>query len=155
QKDAMRAGIDVLVHVVQNEPIDDELVAMFAQRKPYNATVLSLFDRSGVCDNDPFFTQSLSDRIIADIQKNACGTPANAATRDSVVKINFNKMVQAGVRPILGTDAGIRPGDAFGSGDHNEIAHWVDMGYSPADAIIAATSRGAEALGLTDVGMVA
>jgi imidazolonepropionase-like amidohydrolase len=76
----------------------------------------------------------------------------NAALREERLKRNFMKMIDSGARLILGTDAGIRPGTAFGSSDHHEIAHWVQMGLTPAQAIIAATSRPAEALGLNDVG---
>jgi imidazolonepropionase-like amidohydrolase len=155
QKEALGAGADVLVHMVQNAPIDDDLSALVKETKPYWATVIALGDRSDVCDNDPFFTQSLSDRIVADIRAASCNPNPNAATRDARLKENFTKMMQSGARLILGADTGIRPGNAFGSGDHHEVANWVRLGLSPADAIIAATSRPAEALGLTDVGMVA
>jgi len=155
QKDALRAGADVLVHVVQNVSIDEELAALVREKKPYWATVIALGDRSDVCDDDPFYTQSLSARIVADIKANVCAVGANAAARDARVKENFTRMIQSGARLILGADTGIRPGNPFGAGDHHEIAHWVDMGLAPADAIVAATSRPAEALGLTDVGMLA
>src|SRR5438093_1344517 len=49
QKDGLRAGIDVLVHMVQNVKIDDELSALVREKKPYWSTVLSLGDRSDVC----------------------------------------------------------------------------------------------------------
>jgi imidazolonepropionase-like amidohydrolase len=117
--------------------------------------VIALGDRSDVCDNDPFFTQSLTDKMVADIRAASCNVGQNAATRETRLKENFLKMIQSGARLVLGADTGIRPGNTFGSGDHHEIAHWVDMGLSPADAIVAATSRPAEALGLTDVGTLA
>ncbi|HKT81605.1 MAG TPA: amidohydrolase family protein [Vicinamibacterales bacterium] len=155
QKDALRANADVLVHMVQNAPLDEELVALVKEKKPYWATVIALGDRSDVCDNDPFFTQSLTDKMVADIRAANCNVGQNAATRETRLKENFLKMIQSGARLVLGADTGIRPGNTFGSGDHHEIAHWVDMGLSPADAIVAATSRPAEALGLTDVGTLA
>ena len=71
KKDGLRAGIDVLVHMVQNVKIDDELSALVREKKPYWATVIALGDRSDVCDNDPFFEQTLSPKIIADIVLNA------------------------------------------------------------------------------------
>jgi imidazolonepropionase-like amidohydrolase len=155
QKEALRAGADVLVHMVQNAPIDDELSALLKEKRPYWATVIALGDRSDVCDNDPFFTQSLSDRIVADIKANGCNVNANAAAREDRLKQNFMRMIESGARLVLGADTGIRPGNAFGSGDHHEIAHWVQLGLPASDAIIAATSRPAEALGLTDVGTLA
>lgn len=152
QKDAVRANVDVLVHMVQDVAIDDELSTLIREKRPYWATVVALGDRSDVCDNDPFFTQSLSDKIVADIRATSCSPNPNAAAREERLKHNFMEMIDSGARLILGTDAGIRPGNAFGSGDHHEIAHWVQMGLTPAQAIIAATSRPAEALGLKDVG---
>jgi imidazolonepropionase-like amidohydrolase len=155
QKDALRAGVDVLVHMVQNVRVDDELMALVKEKKPYWATVIALGDRSDVCDHDLFFEQSLSAAIVADIQANACRPNQNAAAREEMLKYNFMKMIESGARLILGADTGIRPGNAFGSGDHHEIANWVKLGLTPADAIVAATSRPAEALGLKDVGTLA
>src|SRR5881397_468267 len=65
---------------------------------------------------------------------------------------NFKKMIGAGARLVLGTDAGVSSGYTFGSADHHEIARWVEFGLSPADAMVAATSRPAELLGLADMG---
>ena len=155
QKDALRAGADVLVHMVQNVRVDDELMAVIKEKKPYWATVIALGDRSDVCDHDPFFEQSLSAATIADIQANGCRVNPNAATRDEMLTHNFMKMIEAGAQLVLGADTGIRPGNAFGSGDHHEIANWVKLGLTPAQAIVAATSRPAEALGLKDVGTLA
>ena len=155
QKDALRAGIDVLVHMVQNAAIDDELAALVKEKRPYWATVIALGDRSDVCDDDPFFTQSLTAKTIADIKANNCNVNPNAATREERLRANFMRMIDSGARLVLGADTGIRPGNAFGSGDHHEIAHWVQMGLPAAQAIIAATSRPAEALGLKEVGRLA
>ena len=64
-------------------------------------------------------------------------------------------MIAAGARLVLGTDAGIHPGHTFGSADHHEVARWVQLGLTPAQAIVAATSRPAELLGLADLGTLA
>ena len=61
-------------------------------------------------------------------------------------------MIAAGARIVLGTDTGIEPGHTFGSGEHVEIARWVQLGLTPLQAITAATQRSAELLGLKDVG---
>jgi imidazolonepropionase-like amidohydrolase len=155
QKDALRAGVDILVHMVQNAPIDDELQSLVRERKPYWATVIALGDRSDVCDDDPYFTQTLSPSIVAKIKADACAVRGDPAARDERLADNFMTMIRSGARLILGADTGIRPGNTFGSGDHHEIERWVRMGLSPADAIVASTSRPAEALGLDDVGVLA
>ena len=68
---------------------------------------------------------------------------------------NFPRMIASGARIVLGTDTGIEPGHTFGSGDHLEIARWVQLGLTPAQAIVAATQRPAELMGLQDAGTLA
>jgi imidazolonepropionase-like amidohydrolase len=64
-------------------------------------------------------------------------------------------MIASGARIVLGTDTGVEPGHTFGSGEHLELARWVQLGLSPSEAIIAATQRPAELMGLKDSGTLA
>jgi sec-independent protein translocase protein TatC len=164
QKAVVRAGIDVLVHTVQNEPIDDELRALLQEKKPYWTTVIGLGDRTEVCDQDPFVTQQLPAALVAKIRATkeprplepSCGPrAATFERREALLKQNVMAMVESGARLVLGTDAGISSGYTFGTADHHEIARWVEFGLTPAQAIVAATSRPAEYLALTDSGTLA
>jgi len=164
QKAVVRAGVDVLVHTVQNEKIDDEFIALLKEKKPYWTTVIGLGDRTEVCDDDPFVTQQLPGSLVAKIRATttprplepSCGPRSpNFETREATLKYNVSQMMAAGARLLLGTDAGISSGYTFGSADHHEIARWVEFGVTPAQAIVAATSRPAEYLGLTDTGTLA
>jgi len=161
QKAVIRAGADVLVHVVQSEPIDDELLALVREHKPYWATVIGLGDRTEVCAPDPFFEESLPASVVAAIRATkeprplapSCGPPSpNAARREQMLTNNFQKMIAAGMRLVLGTDAGIHAGHTFGTADHHELARWVELGLSPAEAIVAATSTPARLIGIADMG---
>ena len=60
QKAVVRAGADVLVHTVQNEPIDEELMALLREKKPYWTTVIGLGDRSEACKRRPVCRRDLS-----------------------------------------------------------------------------------------------
>ncbi len=160
QKAVVRAGIDVLVHTVGGERLDDEYLALLREKKPYWTTVIGLGDRTEVCD-DSFAAQTLPATLVTTIRATtesrplapSCGPRSpNAANREAMLANNFPKMIAAGARLVLGTDAGISSGYTFGSADHHEIARWVEFGLSPADAIVAATQRPAELLGLTDMG---
>jgi imidazolonepropionase-like amidohydrolase len=164
QKAVVRAGADVVVHLVQNEQLDDEYLALLKEKKPYWATVISLGDPTGVCDTDPFFEQALPDQVIASIRATterrplapSCGPlPPTVARREEILAYNFPRMIAAGARIVLGTDTGIQPGHTFGSGEHVELARWVQLGLTPAQAIVAATQRPAELLGLDDMGTLA
>jgi imidazolonepropionase-like amidohydrolase len=64
-------------------------------------------------------------------------------------------MIAAGARIVLGTDTGIEPGHTFGSGEHVEMARWVQLGLTPSQAITAATQRPAGLLALKDMGTLA
>ncbi len=156
QKAVVRAGADVLVHTVANEKLDEELIALLREKKPYWTTVIGLGDRSEACDGDPFIDQSYPAAALAAIRQNGCGAAtANAATREAMLANNVPKMVAAGARLVLGTDAGITARHAFGWADHHEIARWVELGLTPAQAIAAATARPAELLGIKDLGTLA
>ena len=156
QKAVVSAGTDVLVHTVQNEKLDEEFLAMLRQHKPYWTTVIGLGDRSEVCDNDPFVDQSYPAHVIATLRQTGCGAPnANSANREAVLAYNLPLYVKNGARLMLGTDAGITSRYSFGWADHHEMLRWVTSGLTPAEAIVAATSRPAEYLGLKDLGTLA
>ena len=164
QKFVVSAGADVLVHMVQREPLDDEYLALLKQKRPYWATVIGLGDPTEVCNRDPFFEQALPPSVVTKIRATterrplepSCGPPEpTAAARERMMAENFPRMMAAGARIVLGTDTGVHPGHTFGSGEHVELARWVQLGLSPMDAIVAATSRPAELMGLSDMGTVA
>jgi enamidase len=60
---------------------------------------------------------------------------------------------EAGGHIVVGSDAGM-PGVPFGGGVHRELELLVDAGLTPHDALRAATSDAAAALGTTDIGVL-
>jgi imidazolonepropionase-like amidohydrolase len=160
----VRAGVDVLVHTVGNEKVDDEFLALLREKKPYWTTVIGLGDRTEVCDDAGFVTDTLPPSVVKKIRETttprplepSCGPVSpNASTRDATLAYNVTHMVEAGARLVLGTDAGISSGYTFGSADHHEIGRWVQFGLTPMQAIVSATSRPAELLGLAYSGALA
>lgn len=163
QKAVVRAGADVLVHMVQSEPIDEEYQALLRDKRPYWSTVISLGDPVEVCNSDPFFEEALPPSLVAKIRATKerislqahCAPPSpNAPHREKMLAHNFPLMIKAGVKLVLATDTGIHPGHTFGSGEHVELARWVQLGLPPAQAIVAATKTPAELMGLSDLGTV-
>lgn len=164
QKAVVAAGADVLVHMVQREPIDEAYQALLRQQRPYWATVISLGDPVEVCRPDPFFEEAMPPSVVAKIratterislQAHCAAPPPNAPNREKMLAHNFPLMIAAGVKLVLATDTGIHPGHTFGSGEHVELARWVQLGLPPAQAIVAATKTPAELMGLDDLGTLA
>lgn len=164
QKAAVAAGTDVLVHMVQSVAIDQDFQALLAQKKPYWATVITLGDPVEACNADPFFEAPLPASVVAKIRANRervaltanCAPPSpNFANRERILAQNFPLYIAAGVKLVLATDTGLHPGHTFGSGEHVELARWVQLGLSPSRAIVAATKTPAELMGLSDLGTLA
>jgi imidazolonepropionase-like amidohydrolase len=165
QKGLVKAGVDVLVHTVVAEKLDDEFLAILKEKRPYWAPVMGLADRAELCNgSNPFFEQVLPDSVIADVRAGKTWLPsapcaaapnAQAATREENLKYNFPRYLAAGARIVLGTDAGVSQKYSYGFAEHHEIGMYVNLGMKPADAIVVSTSRPAELLRLKDTGTLA
>ncbi|MEO0611747.1 MAG: amidohydrolase family protein [Pseudomonadota bacterium] len=133
-KNALKAGIDTIEHA---SFLDDEAIRMakksgaFLSMDIYNTEyTLSKGAENGVSE------ESLNkEREVGTIQRES-----------------FTKAVKAGAKVILGTDAAIFP-----HGDNaKQLSRMVQFGMTPAQALRAATSLAAEALGRdADLGQLA
>jgi imidazolonepropionase-like amidohydrolase len=165
QKAVVKAGVDVLVHTLLNEKVDDEFAAILKAKRPYWAPVMGLGDRSELCDGDnPFIEQVLPASVIADIRAGKawlpsppCAAPPTEqfAKREENLKYNFPRYIAAGARIVLGTDAGVSAKYSYGFAEHHEIGMYVRLGLTPAETIIASTSRPTEVLRIKDTGLLA
>jgi imidazolonepropionase-like amidohydrolase len=165
QKGVVKAGVDVLVHTIANQRLDDEFLAILKDKKPYWAPVMGLGDTAELCqDPNPFVEQVLPASVIADVRAGRTwlrSAPCSAsispqfAQREENLKYNFGRYIASGARLVLSTDTGLTAKHSFGFGDHHEIGMYARYGLSPADIIVAATSRPAEVLGIEDSGMLA
>lgn len=153
QKDILRAGSDLIVHILTTAKIDDEELALIREKKPFwAATEVSNYLRDAC---DPFNTMELPEKTIADMCKRSAA-PGNAgSTRDEMIKNNFPAMRAAGARIVVGTDSGIRNVTALGNSVHSSMAAFVSLGMTPAQALEAGTALAAEALDIKDVGRLA
>jgi imidazolonepropionase-like amidohydrolase len=154
QKAVVRAGADVLVHIVASEKIDDELQALVRERKAVLDACAGGWETGArFATRIRFVDQALPGEAIAAIRRESCGTPgAGAAMREEMLAYNFPRMIAAGARIVLGTDAGIVNRYSFGWADHHESSRYVQLGLTPAEAIVAATRRAAELMGIQDMG---
>ncbi|HEX6198325.1 MAG TPA: amidohydrolase family protein [Jiangellaceae bacterium] len=86
--------------------------------------------------------------------------PTLAVTEVGAPDVAFQQMLartaelhEAGGRIVVGSDAGM-PGVPFGGGVHRELELLVESGLTPREALRAATSEAAAALGVTDIGVI-
>jgi imidazolonepropionase-like amidohydrolase len=162
QKGVVKAGVDVLVHTLANVRVDEELLAILREKRPYWAPVMGLGDVSELCAGEnPFIEQSMPDSVAADVRagktwlkSNPCTTPVNPE-RDQILKYNFSHMVGAGARVVLSTDAGVSAKYSYGFSEHHEMEMYAKFGFTPSQVIEASTSRPTEVLQIHDTGTLA
>ena len=162
-KDLLRAGIDVFAHMISD--VDDEMVELFKQHP--NTVVLSVLGTPRrpiyipwINPPHPLIAETVLPEQIARLQRRyPIKDPKQIAkvTEDwEKLKRGVAKLRAAGVKIGLGTDGGGQSGDQFlGWTAHTEIENLVAAGFTPAEAIVAATRTTAEIMGLDDLGMVA
>lgn len=151
-KDLLKSGVDGFVHTVRDRDIDDEYIALVkAHPKVWTSPTVP---SPGVSADE---IQSLAETLPASVvdnmrrqleQRTAAGTPPNPLFE--LHCRNLKRIHDAGMTIGLGTDG---TGDGFGP--HQQIAYYVRCGFTPAEAIQAATSVNARILGLTRMGTVA
>ena len=132
--DAIRAGVDSVEHA---SFIDDEGIRLAKAR----GTVLSM---------DIYVTEYiLGEGEAAGISEESLNKERQVG---GVQRDNFSKAVRAGVKMVMGTDAGVYP-----HGDNlKQLSRMVEFGMTPMQALQAASINAAELLGQADhIGSIA
>ena len=158
-KRLLEAGARRFIHMPYDVAVDDEYLRLVAARNAYIVPTIGMVTRREPFRRpvyeDPFFQEQVPEEVVAMLRDAAAGDPgagdprtAAAEARALVIRDNFMRLRG---HVILGTDAGA-VGDFFGYADHLELELFVRLGMTPAEAIVAATSRAARAFGLTETG---
>ena len=160
-KRLVAAGARHFIHMPYDVEVDDEYLGLVAARNVFIVPTIGMVTRREpyrrpVYD-DPFFQEQVPEEVVAMLREAASGDsgadrPRTAAdeARARLIRDNFLRLRD---HVILGTDAGA-VGDFFGYADHLELELFVRLGMTPAEAIVAATTRAARAFGLTDTGSI-
>ncbi|MEQ8935851.1 MAG: amidohydrolase family protein, partial [Amphiplicatus sp.] len=108
--------------------------------------------------NDPFFIAAVSPEALKQLRspERQAAIAAGQHFHDlpqflETAKANLKRLSDAGVKYGFGTDSG-PPGRFAGYFSHWELKLMVDSGFTPDQAIVAATSTAAEFLGADDLG---
>jgi imidazolonepropionase-like amidohydrolase len=152
-KDLLRAGIDGFVHTVRDRDVDDEYIAL-VKAHPKVWTGPNIPGPGESEDEIAVLAETLPAPAIAGLrkqlaQRTAAGNPPNALF--DLHCRNLKRIHEAGMIIGLGTDG---TGDGFGV--HQQMEYYVRCaGFTPTQALEAATSINARVLGLTRMGTVA
>ncbi len=144
------------IHMPYDREVDDEYLEMVRENNVYIVPTLGMITKREPyyipAFQDPFFYDQVPASVLELLDDNynspLVNQNAESQQRSAMLARNLLKLKD---HIILGTDAGA-VGDFFGYSDHVELELFVRMGMSPAEAIVASTSRSAEAFGLNNVG---
>jgi imidazolonepropionase-like amidohydrolase len=164
-KAALRAGADYLVHSVFDQAVDEEFIALAKQNDVlYSPTLfvsqgypLALSNQWEATPEelnraDPEILAAMDDLtdMPADkrperVRKLMANPPAETAP--IVAMQNLRTLMDAGITVVMGTDAG-NIGTLHGPSIHREMWLMEASGLTPLEVLRAATTNGAEVLGL-------
>ena len=160
-KDALRAGLDGLMHGIIDEPIDQEFINLMKQNRASYVATMALFN--DMADVNAFARRQAPswDRMALQpprlyeffagpggvqlFEKNFNNL---AFTRQHlpVQKDNVKKVLDAGIPVVLGTDTGFQ-GVLIGVATQIELELLVEAGLTPSQALSAATINAARMIG--------
>ncbi len=152
-KDLLRAGVDGFVHTVRDRDVDEEYIAL-VKAHPRVWTGPNFPNPGETEEEIAALAETLPASTIAGLrkqlaQRTAAGNPANALF--DLHCRNLKRIHEAGMIIGLGTD-----GTGEGLGVHQQMEYYVRCaGFTPAEALQAATSINARVLGLARMGTVA
>jgi imidazolonepropionase-like amidohydrolase len=165
-KGLVAAGIDGFTHLVRDKDMDDELVREIVRRRVVIMPTLQNTERGRNTEppsslaawvNGPARDGIGSDLVAKILTAYGGRTVAQASAareRYAILQRSLKKLSDAGARIVLGGDTGLQD-DPFGFAEHRELELMVEAGMTPMQAIVAATSSGADFLRLKDTGILA
>ena len=165
-RDLLEAGVAGFLHGRLGSALDDALAAQIRDSGAFLVPNLGMGElRRERVGADPFLQETTPPEVVTrlveafDAQQQAGGgaqgAAGNSAARDQELSDALSRLLAAGVDIVLGTDAGAGPNHFYGYTGHRELEIFVRLGMTPMQAIVAATSRPAEHLGLSEMGRIA
>ncbi len=153
-KTALRAGADVLIHGIISDPVDEEFVALMRENEAVYAPTHILYEQGA---NQPAMSaryeeldsRSLIDQSIYESMWNARHQNPTTGAKLPVLRENLRIVVDAGIPVAMGSDTGV-PGVLAGVASQMELVLYVESAMQPIDALRAATSVAAAAIGQED-----
>jgi imidazolonepropionase-like amidohydrolase len=161
------AGINAFAHLVRDQVMSDELIASMLEHHVYAMPNLGAPERATHASvpasfDEPYLLTMLRDteppELVARMRSGFAARTVATAERNrsnyAILQTSLAKLAAANVSIVLGCDTGLED-HVFGYAEQRELELMVEAGMTPAQVIVAATSRAAEFLGLVDTGTLA
>jgi len=161
-KHAIRAGARLLVHSVENEPVDDEFIALAREAGTIYTPTLTVYQGYAQLRARKFDAARYDLECVDPVTRAKAflsdslpgGLDAEAAARaEQLGRVRYERMLDnlrrvhaAGISVAMGTDAG-NPLTLHGPSVYIEMEAMQEAGLSPAEILVAATRNGARAMG--------
>lgn len=166
-KDAIRAGARLLVHSVDDAPVDEEFIRLAREAGTIYTPTLTVMDGYRQLYERRFNPEGLPMECVDP------ATRAKAALTDSLpartlgagfgryfdqlrqtTHENLRRVHAAGIPVAMGTDAG-NPLTLHGASVYREMEAMAQAGLSPMDVLVSSTRIAAQAMGRDDIGSLA
>jgi imidazolonepropionase-like amidohydrolase len=146
---AAAAGVDALGHGIGDALVDDELITLMRSNGTAYVPTMVVFepqqDRVLIAAELRLLAPEERAREQARRARGAEPIPDLETRRWAILRENLRRLKAAGIRIGIGTDAGIG-GVYHGSSALREIRTFTELGFTPAEALAAATGVSASIL---------
>jgi imidazolonepropionase-like amidohydrolase len=162
-KELVKAGVEGFTHMVRDQVVDDEFMALLEERPNVWFTPnLGGMNReiqpgrgTPRWADEAMLHETVPPGIIKRRLDQLARTPAGANASRAWDLQNTARLKAANVRLALGSDAAGDTNRWLGATAHMELENFVAAGFTPAEAIVAATRTAADVLRLDQLGTVA
>jgi imidazolonepropionase-like amidohydrolase len=162
----IRAGVEGFMHSVRDQEVDDEFIRLAKEHDIWITPNLGGINRASLIRengtpawfDDPLVRKTIAPALIRERaqmyeKRKLAGAPAPA--RPAFDAINTRKLHAAGVNEVLGSDTAGDGNRWIGLHTLLEFDNMVAAGFTPMEAIVAATRDSARVLHLDQLGMIA
>ena len=153
----LEAGVSGFLHGRIGTGLGREIAQQLSAASAFVVPNMGLAElRREAIGTDDFLRASLPESVAARLGESSQRLlKANREeSREAELRASFGHLLDANVDIVLGTDAGAVPDHFFGYTGHRELEIFVRLGMTPMQAIVAATSKPAQRLGLDDLGLL-